>query len=58
MKQAKQEKQWPSGVLNQEVIAKDLKRGTLPKAIALSVAAVGLGAAAWPMLMAATDMDL
>ena len=58
MKQAKQEKQWPSGVLNQEVIAKDLKRGTLPKAIALSVAAVGLGAAAWPMLMASTDMDL
>lgn len=53
-----QEPQWPSGVLNEEVVAKDMKRGTLPKAIALSVAAIGLGIAAWPALMASTDMNL
>lgn len=58
MSNTKEEKQWPSGVLNQEVIAKDMKRGTLPKAIALSVAAVGLGFALWPMLMASTDINV
>ena len=59
MKKTNQEQpQWATGVLNEEVIAKDMKRGTLPKALALSVAAIGLGIAAWPMLMASTDMDL
>lgn len=58
MKKTEQQRQWPSGVLNEATIAKDLKRGTLPKAIALSVAAVGLALVAWPALMAATDFDL
>lgn len=58
MERTKKEPQWDSGVLNTEVIAKDMKRGTLLKAITLSVAAVGLGIAAWPTLMASTDMNL
>lgn len=59
MKQNKKDdRQWPAGVLSEEIIKKDIKRGTLPGAIALSVATVVLGITAWPVLMASTDMDL
>lgn len=60
MKQNKKDdrQQWPTGVLSEEIIKKDIKRGTLPGAIALTVATLVLGITAWPVLMASTDMDL
>lgn len=54
----KDDRQWPDGVLREEIIKKDIKRGTLPGAIALTVATLVLGITAWPVLMATTDMDL
>ena len=60
MKQNNKEdrQQWPTGTLSEAIIKKDIKRGTLPGAIALTVATVVLGLTAWPVLMASTDMDL
>ena len=59
MKKTKIERQtWSTGVLSQEVIEKDIRRGSLPGAIVLTIAAVALGLTAWPLLMATTDMDL
>lgn len=49
---------WPTGVLTEAVIMKDVKRGGLPQALLYSVAAVVLGAAAWPVLTTSSDMDL
>ena len=50
--------EWPSGVLTNEVITKDMKRSALPLAILYSVAAVVLGITSWPTISVATDITL
>ena len=50
--------EWPSGVLTDAVITKDVKRSALPLAIVYSVAAVVLGITSWPTISVATDITL
>ena len=50
--------QWPSGVLTDDVIVKDVKRGALPLAILYSVSAVVLGLTSWKTISVATDINL
>lgn len=56
--QNKERPQWPSGILTNEIIKRDVKKNALPRAIALSVGAVVLAFVAWPVLMASSDFDL
>lgn len=50
--------EWPTGVLTNEVITKDIKHGALPLAVLYSVAAIVLGFTSWSTISVATDIDL
>ena len=58
MSKKSKDKIWPSGVLTDGIIEKDIRNSSFVKALALTVGAILLAVMAWPSLMATSDMDL
>ena len=57
-KKQKQPPQWPTGVLTQQGIRKDVRKGGWLSAIVLTVGTAVLCAMAWPMIAQSSDVEL